>query len=1078
MINRLVDFSLNNRFLVIVLWLLVIVVGLRSLQDLPIDAVPDVTNVQVQILTNSPGLAPEEVERFITFPVETSMSGLPRVEEIRSVSKFGLSAVTVVFEEGTDIYWARQLISERLVEAREQIPPGYGEPAMGPISSGLGEIYQFEVRGEGYSPMELRTILDWQVNYQLRSVPGVVEVNAFGGQLKTYQVTLDPDQLVSYGLPLKDLFSAIESNNRNVGGGYIEHAGEQYLIRGEGLVSDLAALRSVVVGHHEGTPITVGQLGRVEFAPMIRQGAVTRDGEREAVVGIVMMLMGANSRTVSQDVAAKIKQIERTLPPGVTIDTFYDRTDLVNRTIGTVAMNLLEGGVLVVLVLLLLLGSLRGGLIVAAAIPLSMLVAFTAMNVAGLSGNLMSLGAIDFGLIVDGSVVLIENVMRSLHKNCDDTETPHLEKVRQACHEVARPVVFAVGIIMLVYLPLLALRGIEGKMFQPMALTVVFALAGSLVCALTLMPVLASLFLTKDCESEPLLYRLAKRAYEPALGKTLGTPVRTGLAALVVFLASLGIAPFLGAEFIPRLDEGAIAMQIWRIPSISLEESNRVSLRVEKEIKDAFPEVKTVVSRTGRPEIATDPMGVEISDTYLILEDPETWRYPNKAALLAAISERIGERFPGVMFSYSQPIELRVSELISGVRSDIGIKIYGDDIERMKEVADEVVVAISRVPGVEEAKAEQTIGLPTLRIRLKREAIARLGINAEDVLDVVETIGGRSVGTVVEGQRRFELQVRFDAKVRGALDRVGDLRVAAPSHEGRPPAQVPLSQLAEITLESGPAQISRERISRRITVEANVRGRDLASVVADAQAAVDREVKLPDGWVVEWGGQFENLKEASARLLVLVPLALLLIFLLLYSTFGSLRLAALIYLNVPLALSGGILALALRGYPFSISAGVGFIALFGIAVLNGVVLVSSIVQGRARGLDAAQAAAEAARTRLRPVLMTAMVASLGFVPMALATSAGAEVQRPLATVVIGGLVTSTLLTLLVLPAFYRRFGDEDGPNLAPLCPPAPPCPPAPLAVSEPLPGSESQAASARESVDAKDPPADPQPGEA
>ncbi|MCA8924419.1 MAG: efflux RND transporter permease subunit [Planctomycetes bacterium] len=1021
MINRVVDLSLDNRFLVVVLWLLIVLLGLRSLQTLPIDAVPDVTNVQVQVLTNSPGLAPEEVERFITFPVETSMSGLPRVEEIRSVSKFGLSAVTVVFEEGCDIYWARQLIAERLVVAREQIPAGYGEPAMGPISSGLGEIYQFEVRGEGYTPMELRTVLDWYVNPQLRSVAGVVEVNAFGGELKTYQVTLDPDKLVSYGIPLTHVFEALERNNKNVGGGYIEHAGEQYLIRGEGLVGDLSALADVVVGHARGTPVYVRNLGEVEFAPMLRQGAVTRDGEREAVVGIVMMLLGANSRTVSRDVHRKIEELERTLPAGVSLDTFYDRTELVDRTISTVAKNLCEGGVLVVVVLLLLLGSLRGGLIVASAIPLSMLIAFTGMAWAGLSGNLMSLGAIDFGLIVDGSVVLIENVIRSLHHHRDDLDTPHLEKVRRACHEVARPVVFAVGIIMLVYLPLLGLRGVEGKMFRPMALTVVFALAGSLICSLTLMPVLASLFLRRVSEREPALFRLAKRAYAPVLQATLGRPLRTGVVATALFLSGIGIAPFLGAEFIPRLDEGAIALQIWRIPSISLEESNEVSLRVERELKQAFPEIRTIVSRTGRPEIATDPMGVEISDTYLILEPPQTWRFGSKPELLSAIDATLEGRFPGVMFSYSQPIELRVSELISGVRSDIGIKIYGDDIEHMKRVADLVVAAIGEVPGIEEAKAEQTVGLPTLRLRLKRDAIARLGINAEDVLDVIETIGGRSAGTVVEGQQRFQLQVRFGGEVRSTLERLRDLRVAGPAGDG-PPAQVPLSQLVDLRLESGPAQISRERISRRITVEANVRGRDLASTVADAQAAVAREVQLPTGWTIEWGGQFENLQEASARLSLLVPLALLLIFVLLYSTFGSLRLATLIYLNVPLAVTGGVVALALRGYPFSISAGVGFIALFGIAVLNGVVLISSAVQLRATGQPAAAAAKEAARTRLRPVLMTALVASFGFVPMAFATSAGAEVQRPLATVVIGGLVTSTLLTLLVLPALYARFG--------------------------------------------------------
>ena len=1021
MIRRLVDASLDNRFLVLVLWLLVVAAGVGSLRTLPIDAVPDVTNVQVQVLTNSPGLAPEEVERFITFPVESAMSGLPALEEVRSVSKFGLSAVTVVFEEGTDIYWARQLVAERLVDAREQIPDGYGEPELGPISSGLGEVYQFEVRGEGYTPMQLRTILDWQINYQLRSVPGVVEVNAFGGELETYQVTIDPDRLVAYGLPLARVFAAVEENNRNVGGGYIEHAGEQYLIRGEGLIRNLDDLGRVVVGHDEsGTPVTVAQLGKVELAPLIRQGAVTRDGDREAVVGIVMMLLGANSRTVSRDVHERILRIQRTLPPGVTIDTFYDRTELVDRTVRTVAKNLLEGGALVILVLLLLLGNLRGGLIVASAIPLSMLVAFTAMRYAGVSGNLMSLGAIDFGLIVDGSVVLIENVVRYLHEHRRD-QRPHLEKVRAACHEVARPVVFAVGIIAIVYLPILALRGIEGKMFKPMALTVVFALLGSLVCALTLMPVLASLLLKDVHEREPLLFRLAKRAYAPLLERTLAHPRATGATAVALFLASLAAAPFLGAEFIPRLDEGAIAMQIWRVPSISLEQSNRISLAAERVVK-GFPEVKTVVSRTGRPEIATDPMGVEISDTYVMLHPPETWRFDTKEALLAAIDEALQAQVPGVMFSYSQPIELRVAELISGVRSDIGVKIFGDDIDEMKRVADQVVRAISAVPGIEEAKAEQTVGLPYLRVQLDRDAIARLGIDGQQVLDAIETIGGRPLGTVVEGQQRFLVQARFGGGTRETLHGLGDLPVAGPEAgpEGKP-VLIPLGQLVTMELETGPAQISRERISRRITVEANVRGRDLASTVADAQAAVDRAVTLPPGWSVEWGGQFENLETAMSRLQVLVPLALLLIFVLLYTTFHSVELAALIFLNVPLAVSGGVAALALRGYPFSISAGVGFVALFGVAVLDGVVLVSYVVQRWQAGLRGPDAAREAAHTRLRPVLMTALVAALGFVPMALATSAGAEIQRPLATVVIGGLVTSTLLTLLVLPTLCSRM---------------------------------------------------------
>jgi len=1023
MIRNLIDFSLNNRLLVLIGWLLVVVLGLDAMRRLPVDAVPDVTNVQVQILTNSAGLAPEEMEAFVTFPVESAMSGVPAVEEIRSVSKFGLSAVTVVFEEGTDIFWARQMIGERLVDAREDIPPGYGTPEMGPISTGLGEIYQFEVRGEGYSPMQLRDILDWNVNYQLRSVPGVVEINAFGGELRTYQVTLDPHRLRSLGISVGEVFAAVENNNRNVGGGYIVHADEQYLVRGEGLIGSLEDLSQVVVARDErGTPVFLKTLGKIEFAPMIRQGAVTRDARGEAVVGVVMMLMGANARTVSEDVHAKIEAIQKTLPDGVTIDTFYNRTDLVNRTIHTVVKNLAEGGILVVLVLLFLLGNLRGGLIVASAIPLSMLVALWCMQRIGLSGNLMSLGAIDFGLIVDGSVVMVENIVRYLHHHREDKVTSHIEKVRTACHEVARPVVFAVGIIMIVYIPILALRGIEGKMFGPMAYTVVFALAGSLLVALTLMPVLASLFMKKVSEKEPLLFRMSQKIYRPMLAFVLGRPKAIAAGALLTFAGSLAFVPFMGAEFIPRLDEGAIAMQVWRLPSVSLETSNEIQTHVEGVVL-TFPEVDTVVSRTGRPEIATDPMGVEISDTYIMLNPPDTWRFDSKDELIAELNEELEAAVPGVMFSYSQPIELRVAELMSGVRSDVGIQIFASSgsLEDMKRVADEVAAVVSRVDGLEEVKAEQVTGLPTMTIRIDRGAIARLGLNAEDVLGVIEAVGGREAGTVIDGQRRFRIQVRFDPSVRADLEAIRSLPVALPASDGQPPRWVPLDAVADIEIAVGPAQISREKIQRKITVEANVRGRDLASAVAEAQAAVDARVSVPDGWQVEWGGQFENLEAASKRLSMLVPLALLLIFVLLYSTFNSSKLAVLIFLNVPIATTGGILALVMRGYPFSISAGVGFIALFGVAVLNGVVLASNIVQRRDEGAGILEAAREAALTRLRPVLMTAMVASFGFIPMAFASSAGAEVQRPLATVVIGGLITSTLLTLLVVPTMYRWF---------------------------------------------------------
>ena len=1027
MVNKLIDFSLDNRLVVLIGWLLIVALGLDSLRKLPIDAVPDVTNVQVQILTNSAGLAPQEVESFITFPVETAMSGLPKIEQIRSVSKFGLSVVTVVFEEGTDIYWARQLISERLSDAREAIPAGYGEPGMGPISSGLGEIYQFEVKGEGYTLMELRDILDWNVGYQLRSVPGVVEVNSFGGELRTYQATIDPRKLVAYGISLATVFDALEKNNRNVGGGYIIHADEQYLVRGEGLIENLDDLGKVVVAtDSRGTPVYLENLGKVEFAPLIRQGAVTRDGRGEAVVGIVMMLMGANSRTVSEEVHARVEEIQKTLPAGVTIDTFYNRTELVNRTIKTVAKNLIEGGLLVVIVLLALLGSFRGGLIVASAIPLSMLVAVIIMRWMNLSGNLMSLGAVDFGIIVDGAVVVIEAIVAYVFLHRGDDSRPHLEKVRAACHQVARPVLFAVGIIMIVYLPILALRGIEGKMFRPMALTVVFAMGGSLVCALTLMPVLASIFLKKAVEKEPILFRALKRAYTPLLALAMKRPVLTAGSAFGVFAASLAVIPFMGAEFIPKLDEGAIAMQVWRLPSVSLETSNEISTKAEQVVA-RFPEVKTAVSRTGRAEIATDPMGVEISDTYLILNHPDTWRFESKDELLAALDEELQEALPGVMFSYSQPIELRVDELISGVRSEVGIKIFaaGGSLDQMKEVAEQVAAVVRDVPGMDEVKVEQTTGLPTLTLDINREAISRLGVNAQDVLAVIETIGGTVVGTVVEGQRRYALQVRFDGTARESLEALRHLPIALPSVGGGPAPWVPLEQLADVDIRTGPAQISRENIQRKITVELNVRGRDLASAVTEARDRVEAEVQLPAGWFIEWGGQFENLAAASKRLALLVPLALILIFVLLYSTFQSTRLSMLIYLNVPLALTGGIAALVMRGYPFSISAGVGFIALFGIAVMNGVVLVSTIVQRRGEGAGKNEAAVDAAHSRLRPVLMTALTDIIGFFPMAVAASAGAEVQRPLATVVIGGLITSMLLTLFVLPSIYRWFAEKE-----------------------------------------------------
>ena len=1034
MIERLINFSIRNRALVILGVLLVGAVGLRAAQELPIDAVPDVTNVQVQVLTTAPALGPLEVEKFITFPVETVMSGLPRLAEVRSLSKFGLSSVTIVFEEGTDIYFARQLVAERLAEARQAVPEGYGTPTMGPISTGLGEIYQFTVQGDPmcapsepdvddcYTPMELRTVLDWYIAYQLRSVPGVVEVNTFGGELKTYEVQLDPARLTALDIPLGDVFEAIERNNANAGGAYIQRSGEQLLIRGEGLIASLSDIRRIVVSNrHEGTPITIDQIGEVVNAPMVRQGAATYEGRGETVIGIAMMLMGANAREVSRDVGAKLEEIRPTLPDGVTVEVFYDRTDLVDRTIRTVATNLIEGGILVVVVLLLLLGNVRGGLLVASVIPLSMLGAFIAMRAAGLSGNLMSLGAIDFGLIVDGSVVIVENVVRVLNDRRPNGEGLK-STVREAAVEVGRPVAFAVAIIILVYVPVLSLRGVEGKMFQPMALTVVFALAVSLVLALTWVPALCTFVFRKGVvEHETAVLRRIRGWYAPLLERSLARPKKTLAIAGGIFVLSLGAVPFMGAEFVPTLEEGAIAMHAIRLPSVSLEESVRATTRLERVLLDRFPdEIDTLVSKTGRPEVATDPMGVELSDVIIMLEPVSEWTaVSTKEELIGAIQETLHEEVPGQRFSFSQPIEMRMNELISGVRSDVAVSIYGEDLQTLKRAGDDLVKILRTVPGAADVKAEQSAGLPVLRVQVNRNAIARYGIDASDVLDAVTTMGGRRVGEVFEGQRRFALQVRFREDARSSVEAIRHIPIAAPGG-----ALIPLGQLADLSVEEGPAQISRDRVQRRLTVESNVRGRDLSGFVSEAQARIEEARVLPAGYFLEWGGQFKNLQEATERLIVAVPVALLLIFFLLYMTYGSATPALIVYLNVPFAASGGIFALLLRDMPFSISAGVGFIALFGIAVLNGVVLISHILQLQDGGTPLEDAVKDGTLTRLRPVLMTASVAAFGFVPMALATSAGAEVQRPLATVVIGGLVTSTLLTLFVLPAVYRWLGTK------------------------------------------------------
>lgn len=1017
--ERLLTLSLRHRFFTFVAMVLVVAAGLWSLTELTIDAVPDLTPVQVQILTRSPALGPVEVEQFVTFPIEASLSGLPGLRELRSVSRYGLSAVTAIFEDRLDRYFVRRLVAERLDLALERIPPGYGRPEIGPLTTGLGEVFHFTVKGEGYSPMTLRTILEWDIAMRLRTVSGVVEANIWGGEAKQYQVVVDPAKLLSFKLSLRQVFEALERNNAIAGGGYIEHQREQLLIRGEALATNVSDLARIVIDHGPGgVPIFVRDVAEAREAPALRIGAATAMGDGETVIGMVQMLAGENAQQTVERVKAKIKEIQATLPSGVTIEPFYDRSLFVSKVIRTIRNNLVEGGLLVIAVLFIFLGDLRAGLIVASAIPLSMLIAFTGMVQAGLSGNLMSLGAIDFGLLVDGSVVMVDNILRRLSRKGALSPEERLAEIQAAGREVLRPVAFAVGIIILVYVPILTLIGLEGKMFRPMALTVILALAGSLLLTVTVTPVLSFWFVRANpAHEETRIVGLLRRAYEPCLRWAMARPIWVVAPAVGLFVVSLGIGSMLGVVFMPRLDEGDMAIQVWRLPSVSLSESVATSLQIERVLR-RFPEVVKVVTRTGSPQVATDPMGIELSDVFVILRPLDEWTTAKtREDLIAKMKPAILEVVPGVGLGFTQPIEMRFNELIAGVRSDLAIKIIGEDLDVLRQQAEMVARALGAVRGAADVKVEQVAGLPLLRVIVNRDEIARYGLTADDVLALVQaTRVGHVVGTVLQGQRRFELVVRLAETVSTNPAALGRLLISTSHGE-----LVPLSRVASIRVDSGPAQVSREHVQRRIVVECNIRGRDLGSFVAEAQRAVQEAVVLPTGYYLEWGGQFQHLQEASRRLAVIIPVTLVLILGVLSVVFGELRPALLIFLNVPLALSGGVLSLWLRGLPLSISAAVGFIALFGVAVLNGVVLISHIRNLEAEGFPTNEAVAQGALDRLRPVLMTALVASLGFLPMALATSMGAEVQRPLATVVIGGLITSTALTLLVIPALYARI---------------------------------------------------------
>ena len=1014
--ERLLTLSLRYRFFTVVAPLLVIVSGVWSLTNLTIDAVPDLTPVQVQILTRSPALGPIEVEQFITFPIETALSGIPGLQEVRSVSRYGLSAVTAIFEEHLDLYFVRQLVNERLTLATEHIPAAYGRPMMGPLSTGLGEVYQFTLTGMGHSPMFLRTLLEWDIGRRLRAVPGVVEVNIWGGETKQFQVVVEPSKLLAFNLTLKTVFDALAQNNALAGGGYIEHEREQYLIKGEAMASTITDLGQIVVSHGPGgVPIFIRDLGEVKEGAALRIGAATRMGEGETVIGMVQMLAGANAQQVVKRVKERVQEIQATLPPGVVIEPYYDRTLFVSKVINTVRNNLLEGGLLVIAILFSFLGDIRAGFIVALAIPLSMLMAFTGMYHAGISGNLMSLGAIDFGLLVDGSVVMIDNILRRLGNVTRQTKEEKLATIQEAAREVLRPIVFAVGIIIVVYLPILSLIGLEGKMFRPMAMTVIFALAASLFFAVAGVPVLSYWFArARPNHEETWLIRRLRRLYRPWLAISLNRPAMVVIPGILLFILSLALGFRLGIEFVPRLEEGDMAIQVWRLPSVSLTESVETALGVERALRQ-FPEVVQVVTRTGSPEVATDVMGVDMSDVFVILKPRNEWTTTtSKEALIEKFKTAVLAAVPGVGLSFTQPIEMRFNELIAGTRSDLAIKIFGEDLEVLRHQGDGVARALEQVPGAADVKVEQVTGVPRIRIIVDRDQIGRYGLSARDVLGIIEAARvGQTVGTVFQGQRRFDLIVRLSDETSAGPIALGNILI--PTAHGE---LVPLSRVASIEVDEGPAQVSRENIQRRLVVEANIRGRDLGSFVTEAQQVIRDRVSLPSGYYLEWSGQFKHLQEASRRLAVVVPITLLLIIAILSVIFGTIRPALLIFLNVPLALSGGIFALWIRGLPLSISAVIGCVALFGIAVLNGVVLVSRIQRLEAKGLPTRDAVAQGAMDRLRPVLMTALVASLGFLPMAIATSMGAEVQRPLATVVIGGLLTSTALTLFIIPALY------------------------------------------------------------
>ncbi|WP_122518681.1 CusA/CzcA family heavy metal efflux RND transporter [Pseudomonas viridiflava] len=1037
MFERLIKFAIEQRIVVMLAVLLMAGLGIASYQKLPIDAVPDITNVQVQINTSAPGFSPLETEQRITFAIETNMAGLPGLQQTRSLSRSGLSQVTVIFEDGTDLFFARQQVNERLQIAKDQLPEGV-ETMMGPVSTGLGEIFLWTVEaregarkedGTPYTPTDLRVIQDWIIKPQLRNVPGVAEINTIGGFAKQYEIAPDPKKLAAYKLTLNDLVAALERNNANVGAGYIERGGEQLLIRAPGQLENIDDIANIVIANVQGTPIRVSSVAEVGIGKEMRSGAATENG-REVVLGTVFMLIGENSRTVSQAVAAKLADINRTLPDGIEAVTVYDRTNLVEKAIATVKKNLVEGAILVIAILFLFLGNIRAALITAMVIPLAMLFTFTGMFANKVSANLMSLGALDFGIIVDGAVVIVENSIRRLaHAQQKHgrmlTRAERFHEVFAAAKEARRPLIFGQLIIMVVYLPIFALTGVEGKMFHPMAFTVVIALLGAMILSVTFVPAAIAMFVTgKVKEEEGFVMRTARQRYAPVLGWVLGHRWIAFTLAFVVMVLSGFTASRMGSEFIPSLSEGDFALQALRVPGTSLTQSVDMQQRLEKAVIEKIPEVERMFARTGTAEIAADPMPPNISDSYVMLKPQSEWPDPDKSReTLIAELQKAAASVPGSNYELSQPIQLRFNELVSGVRSDVAVKVFGDDMTVLNQTAAKIAAAMQKVPGASEVKVEQTTGLPVLTINIDRDKAARYGLNVADVQDAIATaLGGRQAGTLYEGDRRFDMVVRLSEQLRTDVAGLSSLLIPVPASAGSINQQISfisLSQVASLDLVLGPNQISRENGKRLVIVSANVRGRDLGSFVEEAGQTIDSSVQIPAGYWTNWGGQFEQLQSAAKRLQIVVPVALLLVLALLFLMFNNLKDGLLVLTGIPFALTGGVMALWLRDIPLSISAGVGFIALSGVAVLNGLVMISFIRNLREDGRSLHDAITEGALTRLRPVLMTALVASLGFIPMALATGTGAEVQRPLATVVIGGILSSTALTLLVLPALYQ-----------------------------------------------------------